>query len=405
MRTVPALANDSIDAAMASRRLYYVDYSVFAGLTAGKHPQQPKYIYAPLVAFCVPTMGGPMVPFAIQLHPDPTGRPIFTPADGWNWRIATTMTQAATNNHSVSITHLAQTHLLIEPMAISLHKNMAPTHPLYVLLHRHILHTLVINDNAIKTLVNQDQYLDRMVGTSTASTFAIVEKARLDFDFKMRTPPNRFAANQTADASTLAHYPYRDDGLMVWAAINHWIKSYVDLYYADDSVVQADSEVQAWARDIGSPDWGRVKNFGNGHGFDGKADLVEAISMIIFTAGAQHAAVNYAQNTDMTFLPVAPMAGYREEIKSKDYGEADWLEVLAPLDVQAIQLTLTSVLGGVYYSKLGDYEDLEDLANPALAAYRAELAQIEAKINAANQGRAIPFIHMLPSRIPQSVNI
>jgi arachidonate 15-lipoxygenase len=38
--------------------------------------------------------------------------------------------------------------------------------------------------------------------------------------------------------------------------------------------------------------------------------LVDAVTLIIFTASAQHAAVNYPQSFIMSYAPAMPLAGY-----------------------------------------------------------------------------------------------
>jgi arachidonate 15-lipoxygenase len=69
------------------------------------------------------------------------------------------------------------------------------------------------------------------------------------------------------------------------------------------------------------------------------------------------------------------------------------------------------LLGGVYYTKLGDYDRnvpghyFQDarVAEP-LATFQATLARIESDIGRKNLSR-IPYIVLLPSEIPQSINI
>eukprot|EP00238_Polyblepharides_amylifera_P001577 CAMPEP_0196571788 /NCGR_PEP_ID=MMETSP1081-20130531/1920_1 /TAXON_ID=36882 /ORGANISM="Pyramimonas amylifera, Strain CCMP720" /LENGTH=244 /DNA_ID=CAMNT_0041888861 /DNA_START=54 /DNA_END=788 /DNA_ORIENTATION=- len=41
-------------------------------------------------------------------------------------------------------------------------------------------------------------------------------------------------------------YPYREDGLLVWAAMVDFVKDYVTLYYASDEEIVSDSEIQQW---------------------------------------------------------------------------------------------------------------------------------------------------------------
>ncbi|GJW39245.1 linoleate 13S-lipoxygenase 3-1, chloroplastic, partial [Tanacetum coccineum] len=41
-------------------------------------------------------------------------------------------------------------------------------------------------------------------------------------------------------------YPYTSVGLMIWEAIQNWVKTYVNHYYPDSAKVCNDKELQAW---------------------------------------------------------------------------------------------------------------------------------------------------------------
>ncbi|MBC7532358.1 MAG: hypothetical protein H7318_12325 [Oligoflexus sp.] len=85
----------------------------------------------------------------------------------------------------------------------------------------------------------------------------------------------------------------------------------MDVYYPNDRAVRADFELQAWATDISSNEGGRVLDFASNGGVNDKNQLIDVCTKIIFTGGPQHAAVNFTQLTDLSFLPGGPMAGYR----------------------------------------------------------------------------------------------
>lgn len=90
-------------------------------------------------------------------------------------------------------------------------------------------------------------------------------------------------------------YPYAVDGLEIWDAIKIWVQDYVSLYYPIDEVVQKDTELQTWWKEIiekghadlkGKPWWPKMQSL---------QDLIQSCSIIIWTASALHAAVNFGQ--------------------------------------------------------------------------------------------------------------
>ena len=90
LTALPEFATDDLDTAITAGRVYWVDYEAMLELDDGAHPQARKYMYSPMVAFCVPRKGGALRPFAIQTGQDPAGREVYTPADGYSWSLART---------------------------------------------------------------------------------------------------------------------------------------------------------------------------------------------------------------------------------------------------------------------------------------------------------------------------
>jgi arachidonate 15-lipoxygenase len=125
--------------------------------------------------------------------------------------------------------------------------------------------------------------------------------------------------------------------------------------------------------------------------------LADAVTLIIFTASAQHAAVNYPQSFIMSYAPALSSA--------RGATLADYLSLLPSLDQAQKQLNLTYILGSVYYTRLGDYPTFADgRVQAPLQAFQKALQQIEEMINQRNQERP-PYEFLLPSKIPQSINI
>jgi arachidonate 15-lipoxygenase len=138
------------------------------------------------------------------------------------------------------------------------------------------------------------------------------------------------------------------------------------------------------------------------------ATLKDVTTMIIFTASAQHAAANFAQKTDMAFAPAHPLAGYAPlPARGEGVTESDFLDLLPPLDV-AMRTEQTLIFR---ISSLRPAWPLPArlFTTPAVVElmrrFRHDLQTIESTIVDRNRGSILPYIHLQPSRIPQSINI
>jgi arachidonate 15-lipoxygenase len=139
--------------------------------------------------------------------------------------------------------------------------------------------------------------------------------------------------------------------------------------------------------------------------------LVDAVTHLIFTGSAQHAAVNFPQKHHMSFTPNLPLAGYRPAPTSVDVPPTAWLEMLPPLAVAQYQGMLGELLGSCHHTELGKYEVPlfghfagDPRLDAPLEAFQARLAGIEAEITERNTRRP-SYKFLLPTKIPQGVNI
>lgn len=408
--------SDSLQVAMQDGRVYLADYAGLNGAlngTFGARPPAQKYAYAPLAMFAVPVDGATRLlrPVAIQCGQDPTEYPVITPSTGETaWLMAKTIVQIADVNFHEAITHFARTHALVEPFVVSTHRKLPATHPLFKLLVPHFQGTLAINHSAHEILVAPNGGVNRLLSSTIDNSRVLIVKGFKGRGFNADMFPRRLKDRGVDDTSKLPVYPYRDDGLLIWDAIHNWVKAYVGLYYSSDDAVKQDHDLQAWASDLVAFDGGRLSDFGDQG--DGKIEtfdyLVEAVTMIIFTASAQHAAVNFPQNGIMSFTPAMPTAGYIPATAVRpDATQQDWLDLLPPLDQAQSQLNLVYLLGSVYFTKLGHYEAnafTDPKVTAPLTAFQQRLQEIEAEIDHRNSNRPV-YDYLKPSNIPQSINI
>ncbi|MEZ4318589.1 MAG: lipoxygenase family protein [Myxococcota bacterium] len=403
---------DSLVDALAAGRVFLLDFGGRQAVIPGTHPNHQKFVYESMALFVV--HDGELVPVVIQSGQDPAQHPLVFPGDGAAWDIAKTTVDSADANFHELVVHLGRTHLLIEPFVVVTRRRLPRKHPLRRLLDPHFEGTLFINWAAGEFLIAPKNVVDELLAGTidadrTAGIRLTAERSFADSYLKVW-----LAAQGLDDPEVLPHYPFRDDALQVWAAIEAWITEYVDIHWPDDGALIADGPLQEWARELAAFDGGRVAGFGDGPGntIVERSYLVGALTNVVFTASAMHAAVNFPQRTVMSYPPAMPLAGYRAApAPGAAPTEDDWLNTLPPLDQALVQVNVLTLLGGVYYTRLGHYKN-NAFTDPQEAAaaqrFREALDRIETGILQANrQGlRArFPYTHLQPSMIPQSINI
>lgn len=403
---------DSLQAAMQEGRVYLADYAVLAGAlngTYGAEPPVQKYAYAPLALFAVPVGSAELRPVAIQCGQTPD-YPVITPSTGaYAWLMAKTVVQISDANFHEAVSHFARTHLLIEPFVIATRRRLA-AHPLFKLLVPHFQGTLAINFAAHELLVAAKGGVNELLSPTIDHSRVLMVKGLRMRGFNADMLPRRLKERGVDDVSALPVYPYRDDALLIWAAIHDWVEAYLKLYYGSDRQIQADRTLQHWAQELVAFDGGRLQGFGDtGSGvIETLAYLIDAVTMVIFTASAQHAAVNFPQKGIMSFAPAMPTAGYQTaQAIGPNSTQQDWLNLLPPLDQAQSQLNLLHLLGSVYFTRLGEYEAghfTDSGVMEPLKAFQARLKEIEALIDRRNCDRP-SYDYLKPSLIPQSINI
>jgi arachidonate 15-lipoxygenase len=407
-------SDDSLDAAGKEGRLYLADYGILDGAVNGTYPVEQKYLYAPLALFAVPRGEQPnrmLKAIAIQCGQNPAENPIITPLSSkYAWLFAKTVVHIADANFHEAVSHLARTHLFVGIFVIATHRQLPPNHPLSLLLLPHFVGTLAINDAAQRMLIAPGGGVDILLGSSIDNSRVFAVRGLKSYNFNQAILPKQLKLRGVDDISLLPVYPYRDDALSVWNAINDWVKDYLSLYYKTDSDVQKDTYLQAWAAEVQAYDGGRVTDFGEENGaIKTRAYLTDAITLIIFTGSAQHAALNFPQKDLMSYAGMIPLAGYApaSTLLKQEVTEQDYLKLFPPLEVAQRQMNLLYLLGSTYYIKLGEYPQnhfTNPQVQPLLQKFQQNLQQVEETINERNQNRPA-YTFLLPSKIPQSTNI
>jgi len=417
-------SGDSIAEAAASGRLYLLDYEGLGDMAPAGPVSKPLtgagYGYAPIALFARPKAGGALVPVAIQCGQNPSLAPVVLregdPAHSeayWLWQSAKTAVQVADFNYHEMFVHLGRTHLMSEAFCVATARQLANAHPLSRLLAPHLEGAMFINEAAALIIMGPLTTGDTILAAPITTLQHECGRDRLAYDFYDNMLPADLHARGVDDAALLPDYPYRDDALLVWNAIQQWVGDYLAVYYLSDADVTGDYELKAWAAELATS--GKVKGF---KPITTRSQLAQVVTAIIFNASAQHAAVNFPQSSLMTYAPFyAGMGGTAAPASAAGQSEATWAQMLPARLAAQEQILLFHILGGVYYRMLGEYRDnafpyLPVLLDPAvtraggpLERFRSALAGVEATIRQRNLARVRPYEYLLPSRIPSSTNI
>jgi arachidonate 15-lipoxygenase len=424
--------------AMADHRLYVVDFTTFEGAHADPLHGQPRFLAAPIALFYWnPTPGpgyppgGAMQPIAIQLAQkhDAETAPVFTPNDsaGGNdpaklkWRVAKFFVNVCLAIQHESVAHLGDCHLMIEAMVVAANRQLSTEHPLLKLLKPHFRFTININDDAIHSLITPGGVVATNVGPAIEDTLRMVGDAHRAWRWDEANPERVFALR---GVDKVPDFPFRDDTLPLWHAIKRYVSAYLRLYYANDQDVRDDEELQGFVMELTDPRYCGLKGLG---GLTATGDdarpwrldsldyLVEMVSLILYTAGPQHASVNYAQYPLMSYMPSVGGTIYKAPPgkSTKVATEQDLLAWYPPLDVALYTFLFEFLLSGVQYDTFGHYEHnsrvdpyfTDPRVEPLVAQLQADLALAEMDIRKRNVARPMPYPFQLPSQIPNSISI
>jgi arachidonate 15-lipoxygenase len=428
---------------LAAGNIYVTDYtgtdSNYRGpslIEGGTYERGRKYLPKPLAFFWWRRTGisdrGKLVPIAIQLNASidrkvytPTNSKVYTPFEKnpLDWLFAKFCVQIADANHHEMNTHLCRTHFVMEPIAIGTAHQLANNHPLSILLRPHLLFMLTNNHLGQQRLINPSGPVDKLLAGTLAESMELVKDAYEGWDINEFSFPKEI---ESRGMDHIPHYPYRDDGILVWNAIHTFVSDYLNHFYPTPEHIAGDTELQAWAAELSNQtNGGKVK--GMPSHIQTVNELIEIVTTVIFICGPQHSAVNFAQYEYMAFAANMPLAAYQdipdENADPKEsITEENILELLPPYKKTADQLQSLFVLSAYRYDRLGYYEKaFQELYNDQLEGvfkddnnqaiidivrqFQQNLNMAEQEIDANNKKRVVPYPYLKPSLILNSISI
>ena len=243
------------------------------------------------------------------------------------------------------------------------------------------------------------------------------------------------------DPTLLPKYYYRDDGILIWNAIEAYVTEIIDIFYKTDDDVKEDTEVQSWANDVHFNAFPGHDGAPDGHGFpekmESRQELIHYCTLIMFTGSAQHAAVNFGQFDIYGFAPNSPFTLRKPPPAKKGVTTfADILESLPTLFNSGLSSGLVfslvqfspdevsiRLLKLLYYSSYGSYTRLiinhylqiflggypnywtMEEAQATSRKFVDKMKKLDDQLKKRNETMDMPYKYLLPSRIPNSITI
>ncbi|KAG1930260.1 polyunsaturated fatty acid 5-lipoxygenase-like [Pimephales promelas] len=389
--------------------IYIVDYAILEGVRANDtDPNTQQYLAAP---FCLlyKNSQNQIMPIAIQLSrqtPAGEANTVFLPSDNrHDWMLAKMWVKSSDFNVHQLVTHLLRTHLTSEVFAIAMYRQLAAVHPVYKLLIPHVRFTIAINTAAREKLISKDGIFDKANATGGTAVVEVIQKAMKTLTYKSLCFPESIRARGVED---LPNYYYRDDGMMLWDAVKSFVSDVVKICYGSDEAVQKDKEIQAFVQDVC---FSGLKNCEFPESLKTREQLIEFLTVVIFTASAQHAAVNFGQYDWLSWIPNSPSTMRKPPPAQK--GQVDMkyiMESLPDRGRSSWHLGATWALSQFQDNEifLGNYPDMYFTEQPVVEAtktFHKKLAEVTKVIKSRNENLQVPYWYLSPDRIPNSVAI
>uniref|UniRef100_A0A803LPZ0 Lipoxygenase domain-containing protein n=1 Tax=Chenopodium quinoa TaxID=63459 RepID=A0A803LPZ0_CHEQI len=202
------------------------------------------------------------------------------------------------------------------PKAIPTHRQLSVMHPIYKLLDPNMKYTLQVNAMARETLIYAGGIIDNDFTSGKYSMLLPCAAYREWWRFDLGALPSDLIRRGVAISDPnqphglrllIEDYPYANDGLLIWSAIEELVKTYVKYYYTNAAQIQSDIELQSWYNEsinVGHEDLRHANWWPKLNTLD---DLSSILTILIWLASAQHAALNFRQYPSYGgYIPMRP---------------------------------------------------------------------------------------------------
>ncbi|XP_039605573.1 hydroperoxide isomerase ALOXE3-like [Polypterus senegalus] len=437
---------------VSNGNIFLVDYKLLDNVPPNVIDGVQQYLPAPL-CLLYKDIKDQLLPIAIQLkQKSGPENPIFLPSDlKYDWLLAKTYVRSADFNYHQLVSHLLRTHLMAEVFCMATYRQLPSIHPLFKLLVNHMRYTLQINIMARNILLAKDGIFDKAASTGGGGFVLILQRALDSLTYSSLCLPENIKARGMKD---IPNYYYRDDGLQLWKIINRfdilqetaysssestfifhfdvnkpviginlwqcyqynfksqkYVKKFITFYYKKDRKVKDDQELQSWIGEIFTEGFLGKTSTGIPQSFRTLKQLIDFVTMVIFTCSAQHAAVNSGQFDFYGWMPNGPSTMTKPPPTNKGHTTMpDLLQSISNVKntcraMSAVWLLSRQSSDFVILGHSSSIYSTEKTPAGFLKEFREDLKNLASKIRKRNKGKQIPYNYLLPDEIESSVAI
>ncbi|XDV21786.1 hypothetical protein PO909_026806 [Leuciscus waleckii] len=269
-------------------------------------------------------------------------------------------------------------------------------------------YTLQINIMARNQLISKDGTISMYAGVGGKSLEKLLKRATASLTYSALCLPDNISER---GLETVPQYYYRDDGMRLWDIINKFVAACLSLYYQHDEHVQKDTELQCWISEIFTNGFLGRDSSGIPSSFQTLKELIKFVTMVIFTASAQHAAVNSGQFDFGGWMPNYPTALRKPPPKEKGQTTEDTiLETLPDVSTTVNGMAVLKLLSkdSADHYPLGYFpENLYDEEVPCklIEDFQKDLRKMSDDIEKRNKTLELPYTYLNPKNVDNSVAI
>ncbi|XP_010273845.1 PREDICTED: linoleate 13S-lipoxygenase 3-1, chloroplastic-like [Nelumbo nucifera] len=318
------LSGMSVQQALAENKLFMLDYhDIYLPFLDRINSLDGRKAYGTRTIFFLTPLGT-LKPIAVELSlpyrgpGSPSKRVLTPPVDAttnWLWQLAKAHVRSNDAGVHQLVNHWLRTHACIEPFILAAHRQLSAMHPIFKLLDPHMRYTLEINALARQTLISAGGVIEFCFtpGPYCMEISAAAYRNLWRFDLE-GLPADLIRRGMAVPDPTQPHglklliedYPYANDGLLIWSAIETWVRTYVNRYYSDSSTIRTDTELQAWYSESINVGHADIRHESWWPTLSTVEDLVSILTTLIWLASAQHAALNFGQYPYGGYVPSRP---------------------------------------------------------------------------------------------------
>uniref|UniRef100_A0A3B3BRT5 Si:dkey-17e16.9 n=1 Tax=Oryzias melastigma TaxID=30732 RepID=A0A3B3BRT5_ORYME len=395
----PCLPNGfTLKEEMEKGNIFLCDQRIMEGIPTRVKDGNPLHMTAGLCLFYM-NPEGKLMPLAIQLNQKASAEnPVFLPTDPEkDWLLAKLFFKSADLVECEVVHHLLITHFLSEVFAVATLRCFPTIHPLYKLLIPHFRFTLHINIMGREALLGPD-------GALCTGLLELMGRALSEVTYSSLCLPENITAR---GLESIPNFYYRDDALKLWNIIESFVRSVVKDYYPSDDAVCKDTELQEWI----SEKTNVQLNDKFPASFHTVEEVVKFVTMVIFTASVQHAAVNNGQFDFHSWIPNGSLQLQKPPPTSKGQSRMNSLLEAFPNIGDTVKFAaMFWMLSDTYTDMvpLGEYPE-ERFSEPHLKQmikdFQAELSYLSEEISLRNSKLPVPYAYLNPKQVENSVAV